>query len=482
MWGWISDVEIYRCRATIDETPRYKAYIASANALRDKYRKLVLNGTYRDRDLAEVSDNRLDYTTFENKSQIAVFVANLWLDKPVSAKVSVDGAVFAKAETLGKADTSGEGGDAEVSLGKNGLAFLIFNKIKKITENIMKKLAFTIFCAIAALATSGASLADFPRYAGENSDSQRIVRAIESVPLGVLDIPEGRYELDSTVSVTNGASLRMESTAKFGAIKPMTYMLFYDATFASRNRCNNAFISGGEFDANGLADTCVKIVSFQHFTFRDTVFRNPKKSGLTVGDAEKRGGYELVANNLYFRNTMRGLAGNVGMLIYSGDCHFTDCIIVDYTIGIDQRKGGANRYTRCHVWGGPVPPIKKGGLPEMLIDSICFKLTGGDTLLRDCYADTGLIGFLVEANTRLLGVLLLQQLQNLQDGQPCIHCPQTRNASCSRRIFYENVAERASVQRGVCKERRRKAHLARQLYKPIQTRRLALARRRKIGV
>lgn len=131
MWGWISDVEIYRCRATIDETPRYKAYIASANALRDKYRKLVLNGTYRDRDLAEVSDNRLDYTTFENKSQIAVFVANLWLDKPVSAKVSVDGAVFAKAETLGKADTSGEGGDAEVSLGKNGLAFLIFNKIKK---------------------------------------------------------------------------------------------------------------------------------------------------------------------------------------------------------------------------------------------------------------------------------------------------------------------------------------------------------------
>ena len=267
----------------------------------------------------------------------------------------------------------------------------------------MKKLALVLSCALVAIAASGANLADFPRLDGETSDSPRLARAVASVPLGVLDIPEGRYELDSTFAVENGASLRMEATAKFVAVKPMENMLFYDAATTAKNRRNNAFISGGEFDGNGLADTCVKIVKFQHFTFRDTVFRNPKKSGLTVGDAEKRGGYELVANNLYFRNTMRGLAGNAGILVYSGDSHFTDCIIVDYTIGIDQRSGGSNRYTRCHVWGGPIPPAKEGGLREMLADSVCFKLAGGDTLLRDCYADTGLIGFLVEANTRLLG-------------------------------------------------------------------------------
>ena len=81
--------------------------------------------------MAEVSDDRLDYTTFENDSQIAAFVANLWLDKPVSAKVSVDGATFAKSETLGKAEASGGGGNAEVSLGKNGMALLIFDKNKK---------------------------------------------------------------------------------------------------------------------------------------------------------------------------------------------------------------------------------------------------------------------------------------------------------------------------------------------------------------
>lgn len=47
---------------------------------------------------------------------------------------------------------------------------------------------------------------------------------------------------------------------------------------------------------------------------------------------------------------------------------------------------------------------KKGELPEMLKDSVCFKLTAGDTLLTDCYADTGMTGFLVDGyQVRLIG-------------------------------------------------------------------------------
>ncbi len=128
MWGWLSDIEIYRCRATIDETPRYKAYMAAANKLRDKYRSLILDGKYRDRDLAEISDDRLDYTTFENDSQIAVFVSNSWMDKPCPASVKVRGADFVSAEGLGNFTARGDGDSAEVSLGKYGLALLIFNK------------------------------------------------------------------------------------------------------------------------------------------------------------------------------------------------------------------------------------------------------------------------------------------------------------------------------------------------------------------
>ena len=54
----------------------------------------------------------------------------------------------------------------------------------------MKKLAVLLSCAFASLAASGANLADFPRLDGETSDSPRLARAVASVPLGVLDIPE----------------------------------------------------------------------------------------------------------------------------------------------------------------------------------------------------------------------------------------------------------------------------------------------------
>lgn len=101
---------------------------------------------------------------------------------------------------------------------------------------------------------------------------------------------------------------------------------------------------------------------------------------------------------------MKGLAGNVGILSNDGDNHFIDCIVIDYTTGIYVRNGGGLRLTRCHVWGGPIPPAKKGELPEMLKDSVCFKLTAGDTLLTDCYADTGMTGFLVDGyQVRLIG-------------------------------------------------------------------------------
>ena len=101
---------------------------------------------------------------------------------------------------------------------------------------------------------------------------------------------------------------------------------------------------------------------------------------------------------------MRGLAGNVGISIGNGDSHFVDCIVVDYTIGMDVVKGAAScRLTRCHVWGGCVPPVTEGGIPEMLVDSINFRIAASDTILTDCYADTGAIGFQIKKNTRLKG-------------------------------------------------------------------------------
>ena len=130
MWGYLTDVEIYRCRATIDQAPHYKAYLVAANKLRDKYRSLILNGAFRDRDLAEVSNKKLDYTTFENDTRIGVFVANSWLKKSESATVSVEGAEFVEADGMGDFKVSGKGSKVGVSLSKDALALLVFKKNK----------------------------------------------------------------------------------------------------------------------------------------------------------------------------------------------------------------------------------------------------------------------------------------------------------------------------------------------------------------
>ena len=120
---------------------------------------------------------------------------------------------------------------------------------------------------------------------------------------------------------------------------------------------------------------------------------------------------------------MSGLAGNVGIECQVCDCHFTDCIVVDYTKSI-RVTGGANRFTRCHVWGGTVPPKGMGfkewsdfyarrkklegahkwtaederaalakGVPEMLPGSVAFECIGGANVFDGCFADTAVIGF-----------------------------------------------------------------------------------------
>ena len=135
----------------------------------------------------------------------------------------------------------------------------------------------------------------------------------------------------------------------------------------------------------------------------DTTFRNGRGVGLQFGDPSLpravEGGYEIVANNLYFICNKSGLAGNVGLLTHIGDSHFTDIVVVDYTTGIRDLKW-SNRYTRAHVWGGIV---RKAGTekPEMLENSVAFDIAGSDTLLDDCYADTAMTGFLVRADARI---------------------------------------------------------------------------------
>ena len=256
-----------------------------------------------------------------------------------------------------------------------------------------------------------ASLAEFPQQDGEVDDTGRLQRLVDSVGVdGVAYVPKGVYSLSSTLMVTNGASVLLHKSAILRAVKAMEYVMRIDqaslwkkiyrpdgklsgAAFAAdgRNEDYNGFLIGGQIDGNGLA-SCVAIDNYHHYTLRDTTFLNGLKSGLNLGHFGH--GYEVVANNLYFKTVMHGCKGNIAILQEECDSHFTDCVIVDYTIGV-RTAGGSNRYTRCHVWGGPIR--------EMLEDSINFDIKSSTAIFRDCYCDTGKIGFRVHGQCRIFG-------------------------------------------------------------------------------
>lgn len=177
--------------------------------------------------------------------------------------------------------------------------------------------------------------------------------------------------------------------------------------------------------------SCLAITNAHHFIITNTVFHNGKNYGLYIGG--DRGGhiYELICNNIYCKTTMKGLSGNIGIFSDRHDAHFNDCIIVDYTIGM-QLLGSANRVTRAHIWSGTIPPENysieewsdlyaerkkkladgiygkneqeeyNNNVPEMLKNSVSFDIRGGANVLDGCYADTAEIGYLIKSNTRMI--------------------------------------------------------------------------------
>lgn len=244
------------------------------------------------------------------------------------------------------------------------------------------------------------SLDEFPRLAGEADDTARFQRAVNATPAGVLTVPRGEYWIAETVRVANRCSLDLNKNAVLRAVRPMGCVLLIDGRRGGGARAHdyNVFFRGGVIDGDGLA-SCLNVKGIAHVTVRDCTLLNGREYGLRVD-----GGYETIAENVYCKCVKPGLAGNSGVIVNAGDSHYTDCIVVDYTIGFNLLKGGSNRLTRCHVWGGPIPPPRPGELPEMLKGSVNFKIGGASAILRDCYADTGEIGYLVDASdTRLLG-------------------------------------------------------------------------------
>ncbi len=125
--GQRNDIEIYRCRDLIDNTPIYQTYLYQVNLLKEKYEDLLLMGKFRDKVGVKVSNDKVSTSTFVNGDKMAVVVANQERSgKKLRTTIKVPGYKFVEATTLRDAKVSKRG--KRVRLKQYDLAVLIFEK------------------------------------------------------------------------------------------------------------------------------------------------------------------------------------------------------------------------------------------------------------------------------------------------------------------------------------------------------------------
>ncbi|MDD6882400.1 MAG: hypothetical protein PUD50_01700 [Eubacteriales bacterium] len=241
----------------------------------------------------------------------------------------------------------------------------------------------------------GTNIAGYLRKSEETSDADRIQRAIEDHPHGVIVFPKGVYTIDKPIRIQNHCSLQLAKEAVFLAVAPMEYMVEWNGGMENLFHDYGMFIQGGTFDGAAMAGG-VRLRNIHHFTMRDSWYKDCKV-GLCVGDKADYKNYELCAYNLYMRNSV-GIPDSVGVCIPSHADHYLDSIIVvDYQTGFFL-KCGSTYMSKCHSWVTNV-------IPDMS-KTIAFDLAGGgNNTLTDCYVDTSQIGVRIRAsNCRMQNV------------------------------------------------------------------------------
>lgn len=122
--GSRSDVEIYRCRATIAETPHYQAYLAKANALRERFGRLLYDGTFRAETFHRVSNPEIQTNSFLLGDELAVLLtqSNRELAR---TEVAAPGFQLERLDSV-SGDVTME--DGVVTIPRNGFAVLFYRR------------------------------------------------------------------------------------------------------------------------------------------------------------------------------------------------------------------------------------------------------------------------------------------------------------------------------------------------------------------
>ena len=126
--GLVNDIEIFRCRGLIDETPHYQQYLAQINAIRHKYPELLLGaGRFIHMDGFTCSSDDIIARGYTNANRLAI-VATTLAEDGASGKISVPGYSYVECSSIGDVTVSSDGSELTLGLGQNGITVLIFEK------------------------------------------------------------------------------------------------------------------------------------------------------------------------------------------------------------------------------------------------------------------------------------------------------------------------------------------------------------------
>jgi len=129
--GQRNDIEIYRCRGIISDTPVYQAYLKQVNDIKEKYKECLLLGRYNDVFGFTCSEDALDARSFlsEDGNKMAVVVAHQDMDNSdeVSTIITAPGWHLADSSVTGDGRVAGCR-NVRVRLGQYDMAVLMFEK------------------------------------------------------------------------------------------------------------------------------------------------------------------------------------------------------------------------------------------------------------------------------------------------------------------------------------------------------------------
>ena len=121
--GLRNDIEVFRCRGLIDQTPVYQDWLARVNAIRHEFPELLLEGRFAWHDDFSCSNPRIVACEYVSGKRMAVVATSLGAGR-ASGLISAPGYKLVAKRKIGSARVNG----CHVSLNANDLAVLVFEK------------------------------------------------------------------------------------------------------------------------------------------------------------------------------------------------------------------------------------------------------------------------------------------------------------------------------------------------------------------